>query len=250
MQKFSQKLSRNNAKPAIKAEKCTVRFGRVNVFENLSFSIAPGAISAIIGPNGSGKSTLMKAMLGLIDYEGSIEVLGHHPKKSYGHVGYVPQQFTMDSTVPITVGEFLDLARREHLPRTVLHEALGEVGLNPVVVSRASMHTLSGGQRQRVLIARAILHRPEILFLDEPASGVDIHGEQTFFEILHHLNKEHSTTIVLISHEIDLVAKHVNHVLCLNHGLVCSGPPAKALTKERIEETFGSNYEMHDHPHV
>ena len=109
------------------------------------------------------------------------------------------------------------------------------------------MHTLSGGQRQRVLIARAILHRPDILFLDEPATGIDIHGEQTFFEILHHLNKEHATTIVLISHEIDLVAKHVNHVLCLNHELVCSGPPAKALSDSTIKKTFGSHIATHDH---
>lgn len=224
-----------------------MHFGAVTVFEHLSFTIHAGEIAAIIGPNGAGKSTLMRAMLGLVPYQGTIELQGERPRRARRRMGYVPQRLNIDRAVPLTVGEFLDLARPVSLPHSARHEALGEVGLNPATMAAASFHTLSGGERQRVLIARAIQHRPDILFLDEPSSGIDIHGEQTFFEILHHLNHEHGTTIVLISHEIDLVARHVTQVLCLNHGLVCAGPTKSTLTPDAIASTFGSNYTSHHH---
>lgn len=242
----SNKRSLRSA-PAVFVERCSVRFGSVTVFENLSFTIPSGAIAAVIGPNGAGKSTLMRAMLGLVPYHGTIELQGVRPLRARSRMGYVPQRITIDRAVPLTVGEFLDLARPASLPHSVRHEALGEVGLNPAVMAAASFHTLSGGERQRVLIARAIQHRPDILFLDEPSSGIDIHGEQTFFEILHHLNREHGTTIILISHEVDLIARHVTQVLCLNHGLVCAGPTKTALTPDTIAQTFGPNYTSHQH---
>ena len=102
---------------------------------------------------------------------------------------------------------------------------------------------------QRVLIARAIMTDPDILFLDEPATGIDVAGEQSIFELLEHLQSEHDTTIVMISHEVNLVEKHVDNVVCLNRGLVCSGPPAKALSDKVMKELYGQHYDRHDHDH-
>ena len=235
---------------AICAEHVTVRYGAHAVIDDLSFTIEEGSFAAIIGPNGSGKSTLMRALLGLQMFEGTIELLGNAARRAYGRIGYVPQSFHADSTIPMTVGEFLNLARAPHIPRHSIKEALGEVGLNPTLIERASLHALSGGQRQRALIARAILCKPTLLFLDEPSAGVDIQGEETLYEILHHIQSEHGTTIVMISHEIDLVAKHVTQVLCLNNCLICSGPPKTALTDAAMNKTFGTHYRHHTiHPH-
>lgn len=232
---------------AIRAEHVTVRYGAHAVIDDLSFSIDEGSFVAIIGPNGSGKSTLMRALLGLQAFEGTIELFGQETARTYGRIGYVPQSFHADPTIPMTVGEFLNLARAPHIPRHSVKEALGEVGLNPTLIERMSLHTLSGGQRQRALIARAILCKPDLLFMDEPSAGVDMQGEETLYEILHHIQSEHGTTIVMISHEIDLVAKHVTQVLCLNNCLVCSGPPKTALTSATINKTFGTHYKHHPH---
>jgi len=238
--------SKKHSTPAaIRAKGVTVRYGTHIVIRDLSFSIDEGAFAAIIGPNGSGKSTLMRALLGLIPYEGRIELLGNVPQRAYGRIGYVPQSFYADPHIPMDVGEFLNLARPSHIPRHSIKEALGEVGLNPTLMQYASLHTLSGGQRQRVLIARAVLCKPDLLFLDEPSAGVDIQGEETLYEILHHIQSDHGTTVVMISHEIDLVVKHVTQVLCLNNCLVCSGPPREALTASAMQKTFGSHYSRH-----
>lgn len=232
---------------AVRAEHVTVRFGAHAVVSDLSFTIDEGSFAAIIGPNGSGKSTLMRALLGLIPHEGTVQLLGGTSRRAYGRIGYVPQAFHADQNIPMTVGEFLGLVRPPHMPRSSIKEALGEVGLNPTLLQGASLHTLSGGQRQRVLIARAILCKPDILFLDEPSAGVDIQGEETLYEILHHIQSEHGTTIVMISHEIDLVIKHVTQVLCLNNCLVCSGTPKETLTTATINKTFGTHYTHHPH---
>lgn len=238
--------------PAITAEHIRVRFGATTVIDDVSFTVPEGSIAALIGPNGSGKTTLMRAILGLQNYQhGTIEVLGGSVQDVYGDIGYVPQSFQPDPTIPMTVREFLDIARRKQTPVHRIREVLEEVGLNPVSIQASQAATLSGGQRQRVLIARAILNHPRILFLDEPSTGIDIAGEQTVFELLAELNRSHQMTMLMISHEVHMVAKHVDHVLCLNTSLVCAGPPSKALNDSTLHAMYGSDYtDGHEHTHV
>ncbi len=242
--------SHNKHEPQINITGLTVKYDDRAVFSNLSLTIPKGSITAILGPNGSGKSTLMKAILGLIPFQkGKIEIHGHPIKERYGKIGYVPQRFDVDPNFPITVFEFLKLAMPNKVHADRLKESLGEVGLNPITIKNMPLSSLSGGQLQRVLIARAIIGDPDILFLDEPSTGIDIVGEQSVFALLEHLNKEHKTTIVMISHEVGYIEKHVSNVICLNRGLVCSGPPAKALSETTMKKMFGEHHERIDHKH-
>ena len=233
--------------PAVSVVGCTVSFGGNVVLQGVDFEVAQGEIAAIIGPNGSGKTTLLKSILGLLPHEsGEIRIFGKHLHAMRDLIGYVPQRFDFDRDFPLTVGEFMELARHPHSPHARIAEKIREVGLPRTAIS-AKIGSLSGGQLQRVLIAQAILNNPRILFLDEPSSGIDIAGEATFYEIIEHLNKEHEVTVILVSHDIAMVAGMVDNVICVNRKLLCYGPPQDALTARKISELFGPA-RLFDHP--
>ena len=237
--------------PAIEVKDCVVAFGDRLVIEGVSFAIEQGDIAAVIGPNGSGKTTLLKAILGLLPMKsGDVKLFGKHLHTVRTMIGYVPQRFDFDRNFPITVREFMDLARRihcrRHFPPSRIDEKIDEVGLPRDILDKR-LGELSGGQLQRVLIAQAIINDPAILFLDEPSSGIDIMGEAAFFAVLDHLKKVHNTTIVIVSHDITMISHLVDTVVCINRRLLCFGPPAAALTRHKLEEVFGSHYEPYDH---
>ncbi len=218
-----------------------------NVLEDISFSIGEGDFLAIIGPNGSGKSTLIKLILGLLTpTKGQITLFGR-PVEDFDQwhlLGYVPQKAThVDPLFPISVAEVvgLGLLAAKRPPRWLgpkdkeaVERALSQVGMEEH--SGRRIGDLSGGQQQRVFIARAIVNQPRILFLDEPATGIDAAAQEDFYVLLDSLNKA-GITIVLITHDIGVVNKHVNKVACLNKRLVfhgtheefCSSPRAQAL---------------------
>lgn len=252
---MSQKTAKPNDLPAVSVQGLTVAFGGLKVVQNVTFDISQGAIAAIIGPNGSGKTTVIKALLGLIQKDkGEVQVLGKHIHSARQFIGYVPQRFEFDRDFPMTVGEFMDLARRmhcdKHFPKEAIAKKIKEVGLPKSILDKR-LGVLSGGQLQRVLIAQAIINDPLILFLDEPAAGIDIAGEQTLYEILQHLNQAHQTTVVMVTHEISMISKLVDTVICVNHKMVCYGPPAETLTEQKIDELFGDGTRMyHHHQHL
>jgi len=236
----------NENSSAIFAENVSILYGEHRVVEDVSFAIEQGEIAAILGPNGSGKTTLMKAILGLIPYRGEITILGQHFHDVRNRVGYVPQRFTFDRDFPITVEEFLRLAKREQCSNSRVTTVIKEVGLTPLVLSKR-LGNLSGGQLQRVLIAQAILNDPAVLFLDEPATGIDVVGETAVHDVIEHLNKEHGTTILMVSHDINMISTLVDKVLCLNKKLLCAGSPKKALTQKSLSELFGVHHSLYEH---
>ncbi|MEK7105082.1 MAG: metal ABC transporter ATP-binding protein [Patescibacteria group bacterium] len=234
-------------KIAIQVEDLTVQFGTDRVLDAISFEIEAGQIVAVIGPNGSGKSTLVKTMLGLEKADrGEITYFGKPLSQAKQLIGYVPQRFSFDKDFPITVKEFLKLRRPEG--KNTIEHKLAAVGLKP---SMAKQHlgALSGGELQRVLMAQAILNSPQILFLDEANAGIDLAGEQNFLEIIKTLNTEHGTTIVMVSHEIDVVARFVDQVICLNRSLVCHGSPKETLTEKVLVSLFGEEAGLYNHTH-
>lgn len=243
---MSPRLKTTNNQPAIFAENVSIKYGENTVVDNVSFSIEQGKIAAIVGPNGSGKTTLMKAILGLVPSRGEIIVLGQHLHDVRSRIGYVPQRFTFDRDFPITVEEFLNLARSNQCAVSRITTVIKEVGLTPLVLHK-HLGNLSGGQLQRVLIAQAILHDPAILFLDEPATGIDVVGETAIHDVIEHLNKEHGTTVLMVSHDIAMISTLVDQVLCLNKKLLCSGPPKKALTQKSLGDLFGSHHSFYEH---
>ena len=111
---------------------------------------------------------------------------------------------------------------------------------------------LSGGQLQRLLLARAIVHEPKFLILDEPEAGVDVGGEQLFYELLKNLSKKDGVTILLASHEVSLINQFADTVICINKQLVCYGKPKKVLTDDTFKKLYGGGvmyYSHHEHDH-
>lgn len=244
MQKQSQEPS-NKIQNAIEVKNITVAFDDNTLIDQMSFEITQGDIAVIIGPNGSGKTTLLKAMAGLIEpRSGYIHIFGKHPHDVRREIGYVPQRFSFDRTFPITVKEFLKLSACPS-EYAYIDELLGHV--NMAAKKEARLSNLSGGELQRILIARALLRKPQILFLDEPASGIDIAGEQNFYELVKHIHIKHKVTIVIVSHELDIVFKFADQVLCINKKLVCYGAPKKVLTDEVFKELYGHDVGIYEH---
>jgi len=223
----------------------TVKYDGHVILNELNFYINSGEIVAIIGPNGSGKTTLLKAILGLIPHQGEVKIFGGPPQLALNDIGYVPQRFDFDRSFPLMVGEFLDFVKVTN--ESWREEVLREVGVNAFMDKR--LGELSGGQMQRLLMAKAMLKEPRLLMLDEATSGVDMAAEMTFFELIEHVNEEHGVTIVLISHEVQMVYKFATQILCLNKDLVCNGRPKEAITQEVLEKLYGKNIEFQPHKH-
>ena len=233
------------AEKILEIKNLTVRYNDHVILNHLNFWVNSGEIVAIIGPNGSGKTTLLKAILGLIPHQGEVTIFGGSPRLALDNIGYVPQRLDFDRTFPLTVNEFLNFIKVKNRPWR--EEVLREVGVNTFMDKR--LGELSGGQLQRLLIAKALLKEPKLLMLDEATSGVDIAAEMTFFELIEHLNKTHNVTIMLISHEVQMVYKFATQILCLNKDLVCNGRPKEAITKEVLEKLYGKNIEFQPHDH-
>ncbi|RJQ18052.1 MAG: metal ABC transporter ATP-binding protein [Nitrospiraceae bacterium] len=234
---------------ALSVENLCVKANGRHLLENITFSVEEGRIIAIIGPNGAGKTTLIKAILGLMPYEsGSVTAFGHPVKhiNSHSRVGYVPQRLEFDRTFPLTVSELIGFTvppiysfpffKKEGEKKHIV-ELLETVGAGDL--AERGIGSLSGGELQRVMIAKAIVNDPRILFLDEPASGVDIEGQERFYDLIKRLNREKGLTVVLISHDLNVVYRFADTVLCLNRRLVCSGRPEEALTDEVIKSVYG-----------
>ena len=229
------------------------REGRV-VLENVTAEFLRGAVTAVIGPNGAGKTTLLNAMLGLVPSEGRIELTGEGGRAP--RIGYVPQRLDFDRAAPITVLDFMAL-RAQRLPlwfgirrqvRRDAEEALDTVRAREL--AGRPLGRLSGGELQRVLLAHALLRHPEILFLDEPVSGVDIAGEQLFCDLLEAVQRREGgrpLTVVMVSHDMEVVFKHAADVLCLKRTVQFQGPPQRTFTRENLVRAYGNHLGMCRH---
>jgi zinc transport system ATP-binding protein len=240
-----QKLLQKHSKKLLSVKNITVSINGLKLLQDVSFDLDQGDILSVIGPNGAGKTTLIKAILGLMPYSGSIELSAGTVKKNLDLVGYVPQRFDFDRTFPITVEEFLKLTYSGgDLENSKICDQLKVDDLYKKMLGE-----LSGGQLQRVLIARAMLNDPKLLIFDEPTSGVDVGGQDSFYEIMSHLNSEHDVAIIMISHEINVVFKHSTRVLCLNEGKLCCDGNNYDFDIETLKKIYGENFSLHNHQH-
>jgi zinc transport system ATP-binding protein len=237
----------------LESRNLTLRFGGLEALNALSFSVPAQRIVAIIGPNGAGKTTLLSAILGLVPYRGEIRFcpcLEHGGGKP--RVNYVPQQLDFDRGAPVTVLEFLCLStQRRPLwfgPRKrARSEALRNLErVNAAHLAARPLGRLSGGEFQRVMLALALAPRPDLLLLDEPVSGVDAGGEELFCELLDKLRQEAGFTLVLISHDLQIVTRHADHVICLNRRVLGQGATSTTLTADVLAATFGIHLGLAD----
>jgi len=219
----------------------TVTFDQTAVLADLNFTVARGASLAVIGPNGSGKTVLFRALIGAIPYKGTIRWA---PGTRFG---YVPQKLDIERDLPITGRDLLraklaiSRARKEDALR-----ALERVDLREEVLVQP-IGSMSGGQFQRLLVAFALIGRPDVLLLDEPAAGVDAPGQQALNAAISRLQKEERVTTLLISHDLSVVYRYASSVLCLARERSYLGPPAVVLTPERLSEAYGTPLGFHFH---
>jgi zinc transport system ATP-binding protein len=242
----------------IKVGGVTFGYDASPVLLDVDLTISEGDFLAIIGPNGSGKTTLIKVMLGLLrPSRGRVEIMGKPVGEftDWQIIGYVPQKAThIDPFFPASVGEVVGMAllsRRERLGRgrafEAVRKALGLVGMEPY--RNWQIGRLSGGQQQRVFIARALVTSPRVLILDEPTTGVDADTQGRFYDMLDSLNKDEGITIVLITHDIGIVNRHVTQVACLNQKMAYHGSHAEFCRSEVFRDmvTRGDHLIAHEH---
>lgn len=235
--------------PILRVRDLTVIKDEHVILDKVGFDVEKGETVAIIGPNGAGKTTLFKAILGLIPYHGEV-VWGEGVK-----VGYVPQKLYVENDLPLNTREFLSYKDKNN--KNII-EALYAVGLNDKNnyidsfekhILKSRLGNLSGGELQRVLIAWSLLGNPNVLLFDEPTSGVDVVGEETVYTMLDHLKKERNLTILLISHELEIIHKFTDKVLCLNKENICFGPPEEIDSKDVMNKLFKEEVHFFRHHH-
>jgi ABC-type Mn2+/Zn2+ transport system ATPase subunit len=246
---------------AVEVRDLRVSFGDTQVLRGVNLRVPQGQIVALIGPNGSGKTTLLRCLLGLQKYsEGEVRIFGERNlDKVLPRVGYVPQKLALERSFILSVREFLALRLRStrnwffksHKQLDdLIKPALVHIGVEELLDRPIAQ--LSGGQLQRVLIAYALLSKPDLLLLDEPTAGVDTPGEETFYDLIAHVQRQYKLTVILVSHDLSMVYSHASRVYALNGVICCEGPPEQVMNAESLKQAYGIHatpYAHHHHVH-
>jgi zinc transport system ATP-binding protein len=213
----------------ISVDKLTFRYGNNIILDKVSFSINKGDFVGIIGVNGAGKSTLFKLILGeLLPLAGNIHIFDREITKfkDWSKIGYVPQtNLLTDTNFPANAEEivranlfskigFMRFPKRKHFE--AVNNALKLVDMQDY--AKRLIGNMSGGQQQRVMIAKALVNKPEVIFLDEPATGIDEKSVKSLYELLKKLNTELKITIVMITHDKERTLKYANRILLIEEG--------------------------------
>lgn len=237
--------------PILKITNLSVNIEEKLILDKISFSVPEGNIITVVGPNGGGKSTLARCILKLIKpSSGEIWV------KDGIKIGYMPQKLSLNKNLPINVITFLKLSIKNKTNSEILLQTIHEIGIQHILLT--PLQKISGGEMQKVLLAKALLGKPNLLILDEPSQGIDINGQLELYKLIDKLCKEKNMSMLIISHDLFMVMKSTNHVICLNQHICCEGTAAFVNQQENFQKLFGrdalntfSIYEHHhDHSHT
>jgi zinc transport system ATP-binding protein len=217
------------------------------VLHDINFRIHAGERVTIIGPNGAGKTTLIRQMIGL-DRPDS----GTVTRAAGLTIGYIPQHFRPPASMPITVRNFLRLTTTSDAR---LEEECAATGIAYTLAQ--PLAGLSGGEMRRVLLARALLRRPQLLVLDEPAQGVDVAGQGELYELITKVSAREGAAVLMVSHDLYVVMASMHRVLCLNQHICCEGSPQQVGGDPAFRTLFGDAlarqlalyHHHHDHRH-
>lgn len=236
----------------------TFAYGDRRVVDRVSLDVEDGEFLGLVGPNGSGKTTLLELMIGLRRPDsGSVTLFGDpaHESRNGDRLGFVPQDVaSATGEMPITVREAVRMGRYPHrligrftrADRDAVDAALRRVGISDLADRRVGR--LSGGQRQRAFIARALASEADLLALDEPTVGVDAESREAFYDLLHDLNQD-GITIVLIEHDIGIVTTHASEIACLNQELFFHGDPERFVETDALADAYGGSQSLVHHHH-
>ena len=235
----------------LSVEKISCAYSGKPVFAELTFAVHPSELFIIIGPNGSGKTTLIKTLAGLKPVSGGQISLNGRPLKQHKRkelarqIAYVSQSIAEDS--PFTVHEMVLMGRSPYLgilgvegetDLTIARQAIDYAGLDHLADRR--MNSLSGGERQRAQIARAICQQPHLILLDEPTAALDLAYQIRMMELLVRLKTDHGTTVVIVSHDINLAAMYADRLLLLVHGRIAAcGSPETVIDTQILTRAYG-----------
>ena len=228
----------------LRIQDLSVQIGSDKILNNINMHVHCGEMVALIGPNGAGKSTLLKAILGQQDYSGviSFSVPGQRNRKA--KIGYVPQSPTFDPGDPVTVADLFACCMSKRPTFVGLSKAMRQKLANCLERVRAEelidkrIGTLSGGELQRVLLALALEPLPNVLILDEPLSGVDAEGIESLMDMLDEIRKSYDLSIVMTTHDFDILPKYADQVILIDQGVLCNGTPDTVLGSEEFRCVF------------
>ena len=217
------------------------------ILSDVNLSLRESEIVTLIGPNGAGKTSLIRILLGLTEAtEGNIY------RRADLSVGYVPQRSSINPVLPLRVLDFLQLGAS--YKKDEIDQVLEEVGVSHII--KSAIQNISGGELQRVLLARALLKKPNVLVLDEPAQGVDIIGQQALYKMITSIRDNHACGILMVSHDLHLVMAATDQVVCLNTHVCCTGHPDHISEHPEYLKLFGDALDgmavyshHHDHEH-
>lgn len=233
----------------IQVEHINISIAKKQIVRDLSLSVPEGKITAIIGPNGCGKSTTLKAISRILPYEGSINFKGQDIRAlSQREFAKCLAVLTQSPQAPadLTVDDLVEMGRFPHRgflgrggkdDKKHIDWALEQT--NMTAMRHRLLSTLSGGERQRAWIAMALAQRPEVLFLDEPTTYLDICHQLEIMQLLARLNKELGLTVVMVVHELNHAIQYADHVAVIKAGsLAASGVPKQVITRQLLAEVF------------
>lgn len=239
------------------AQKLSVNYDAFSALSDINFEIPREAFLAIIGPNGAGKSTLIKLIIGILKPDsGILKIDGSKPgDKTAARVGYVPQFKNMNRHFPALAEELVYSGLKSQWPwriksenKELVAEALRTVKAEKLALQ--PIKQLSGGEIQRVCLARSIVNKPDIIVLDEPATGIDMVGEADMYNLLETYQKENKATIIMITHDWHAARHHASHVLLINKRQIAFGSPGETLSDANLRKAFGHTGHHHAQLHM
>jgi len=222
----------------LKVRNLKVILDKEKILEDLSFEVKEGEVLTILGPNGAGKTVLLKTLLGVFPYQG--EIIWKKGTK----IGYVPQRLPFIKNIPLTVKDFFKL---KNVSEGKTKEILKEINLEEVFEKEVGK--LSSGQFQRILIGWALAKNPSVLLFDEPMTGIDLPGKGTLYSLIKRLKEKRNLTILLVSHDLNVVYKFSDYVICLNKKILCEGKPQIVLSPEILQKLYGGEIKFYKHSH-
>lgn len=234
-----------NGSALLQLDRVTLGYGRKIILRDVSLSIRQGEYVGLVGPNGAGKTTLLRAILGTLKPRAGSR-RAEHPDGRAIRFGYVPQRDSIDSVLPYTAFAVVMMGRYRQMgflrapgsaDQNAVRGALHQVGVKDL--AGKAFRDLSGGQKQRVLIARALASDPDILILDEPTNGMDLPSRTAMLALVDTLHQRERLTIIMVSHLLDDVANHVEHLAIVEREFFRVGRVEEILTESHLSALYG-----------